>query len=54
MAEEIASYDPMAVQYAKQAVIRGLDLSLSEGMYLEKTLLSKLQRTNGRPERRTK
>jgi enoyl-CoA hydratase/carnithine racemase len=54
MAEEIASYDPMAVQYAKQAVIRGLDLNLSEGMYLEKTLLSKLQRTNGRPERRTK
>ncbi len=52
MAEEIASYDPKAVQGAKQAVIRGLDLSLSEGIYLEKTIVSQLRRTRGETERR--
>ena len=51
-AKEIASHDPMAVQYAKQAVLRGLDLNLAEGLYLEKTLASKLQRVAGRMERR--
>jgi enoyl-CoA hydratase/carnithine racemase len=52
MAEEIASYDPMAVQAAKQAVIRGLDLSLSEGIYLEKTISSQLRGTSGQPNGR--
>lgn len=52
MAEEIASYDPMAVQAAKQAVIRGLDLSLSEGIYLEKTISSQLRGTSEKPEGR--
>ena len=42
MAEKIASYDPLATRFAKQAVIRGLDLSLSEGLYLEKRLASQL------------
>ena len=51
-AKEIASHDPMTVQCAKQAVLRGLDLSLAEGLYLEKTLASKLQRVAGRMERR--
>jgi len=44
MALEIASFDPMAVRYAKQAVIRGLDMTLPEGLFLEKTLASRLQR----------
>jgi enoyl-CoA hydratase/carnithine racemase len=38
MARKIASFDPMAVRNAKQAVLRGLDLSLSEGLELEKRL----------------
>lgn len=42
MAKKIASYDPMAVRNAKQAVVRGLDLALSEGLDLEKRLASQL------------
>lgn len=42
MAKKIASYDPMAVRHAKQAVVRGLDLTLSEGLDLEKRLASQL------------
>jgi len=43
MAEKIAAYDPVVVRYAKQAVIRGLDYPLSEGLHLEKTLASQVQ-----------
>lgn len=42
MAKKIASYDPIAVRYAKQAVVRGLDLTLAEGLNLEKMLKSRL------------
>lgn len=42
MAGKIASYHPMAVRNAKQAVTRGLDLSLTEGLDLEKKLASEL------------
>ena len=42
MAKKIASYDPMAVRNAKQAVVRGLDLSLPDGLDLEKRLASQL------------
>lgn len=42
MAKKIVSYDPMAVRNAKQAVVRGLDLALSEGLDLEKRLASQL------------
>jgi len=38
MAKKIASYDPMAVQSAKQAVVNGMDLSLSNGLDLERRL----------------
>jgi enoyl-CoA hydratase/carnithine racemase len=38
MANKIASFDPMAVRNAKQALVRGLDLSLSEGLKLERRL----------------
>lgn len=44
MAKKIASFDPMAVRYAKQAVVRGLDLPLAEGLELERRLASSLQR----------
>jgi len=40
MARQIASYDPNAVRAAKQAVLRGLDLTLEEGVDLERRLAS--------------
>ena len=42
IAKKIASCNPTAVRYAKQAVVRGLDLSLAEGLDLEKRLVSQL------------
>ncbi len=42
MAGKIASYDTMAVQYAKQAVVRGMEMTLAEGLNLEKILKSRL------------
>ena len=38
MARKIVSYNPIAVRYAKQAVVRGLDLPLAEGLELERRL----------------
>jgi enoyl-CoA hydratase/carnithine racemase len=43
MAEKIASHDPNAIRSAKQAVMRGLDLPLKEGLRLEKMLASQLR-----------
>ncbi len=43
MAQKIASHDPMAVRNAKQAVIRGLDLPLREGLDLERRLASEIR-----------
>ena len=43
MGKKIASFLPMAVRNAKQAVLRGLDLSLSEGLELEKRLATGLR-----------
>ncbi|MDY7031888.1 MAG: enoyl-CoA hydratase/isomerase family protein [Thermodesulfobacteriota bacterium] len=42
LAKQIASYDKTAVRKAKQAVIRGLDLPLEQGLNLEKRLASAL------------
>ncbi len=47
LAKRIASFDPMAVRNAKQAVLRGLDLSLSEGLELEKRLALELRGYKG-------
>lgn len=38
IARKIASYNQIAVRNAKQAVVRGLDLTLNEGLELEKRL----------------
>jgi len=38
LARRIADFDPVAVSYAKQAITRGLDLSLREGLELEARL----------------
>jgi len=40
IARKIASYDQIAVRCAKQAIVRGSDLSLNEGLDLEKRLAS--------------
>ncbi len=42
MARKIASYDPLSVRNAKEAVVRGMDLPLSEGLDLEKRLAAEL------------
>ena len=38
LADKITAYDPMAISYAKQAITRGLDLSLEQGLELETNL----------------
>jgi len=38
LANKIKAYDPIAVSYAKQAVTRGLDLTLEQGLELEAKL----------------
>jgi enoyl-CoA hydratase len=48
MAKRIASYNPMAVRNAKKAVVRGLDLALSEALDLEKRLASQLTPVGGK------
>ncbi|MFC1932489.1 enoyl-CoA hydratase/isomerase family protein [Chloroflexota bacterium] len=38
IANKIKAYDPVAISYAKQAITRGLDLSLGRGLELEASL----------------
>jgi enoyl-CoA hydratase len=47
MARKIASHDPAAVRFAKQAVMRGLEMSLGEGLNLERILASKILTATG-------
>jgi enoyl-CoA hydratase len=42
MAQKIASYNRIAVRNAKQAVVKGLDLTLSDGLDLERRLAYQL------------
>lgn len=42
MARTLASYHPRAVRTAKEAIIRGLELPLAEGLNLERTLAANL------------
>jgi enoyl-CoA hydratase len=42
MAQTIASLDPVAVRSAKEAVLRGLDMPLAEGLALERNLAVRL------------
>jgi len=42
IARKIISYDHVVVRYAKQAVVRGLDLPLAEGLELERRLTALL------------
>ena len=43
LAKKIAKFDPAAISCAKQAITRGLDLSLAEGLALEARLVASLQ-----------
>ncbi len=45
MARKIASYNPVAVRNAKQAVVQGLDMPLAAGLELEKRLAVKKKRS---------
>jgi enoyl-CoA hydratase len=47
MAHKIASFDPHAVRRAKEAIIRGIDMSLQEGLELEKRLILKRRSSEG-------
>jgi len=38
MATKIASYSPSVIRWAKQAVQRGLDLALQQGLEMERKL----------------
>jgi enoyl-CoA hydratase/carnithine racemase len=42
LARKIAGFDPVAVAYAKQAITRGLDLTLKQGLELETRLAQSL------------
>ncbi len=42
IADRIKAFDPVAVSFAKQAVTRGLDMTLPQGLELEATLAEKL------------
>jgi len=44
IARRIASFDPLAVRCAKQAVRRGMDMSLREGLNLERILAKRFKR----------
>ena len=48
LAKKIASYDPMAVRNAKEAVVRGSDLPLTVGLDLERRLASALRGVAGK------
>jgi enoyl-CoA hydratase len=48
LARKIKSHHPLAVKYARQAVMRGLDLTLAEGIALEARLGQQLIADNNR------
>ena len=50
MAQRMASSAPLALRYVKEAVYKGLDLTLEEGLRLETDLYAILQTTEDRAE----
>jgi enoyl-CoA hydratase/carnithine racemase len=54
MARQISLCDPAAVRNAKQAVLRGLDMSLEQGLELEKSLAVATRRIGGRTAEKRK
>ena len=49
-ASEIAAFGPVAVRYVKEAVLKGMDLSLDQGLRLEADLNVILHSTGDRAE----
>jgi enoyl-CoA hydratase/carnithine racemase len=45
IATQIASYKPIAVRSAKQALVRGRDLPLAEGLEMERRLAISVHRS---------
>ena len=43
IADRIKSFDPIAVSIVKQAVTRGMNMTLSQGLELEAALAERLQ-----------
>jgi enoyl-CoA hydratase/carnithine racemase len=50
IAQEMASRGPIALRYAKEAICKGMDLTLEQGLYLEGDLYFLLQTTSDRTE----
>ncbi|MCK4783524.1 MAG: enoyl-CoA hydratase/isomerase family protein [Desulfobacteraceae bacterium] len=50
MAQKMASKGPIALKYAKEAICKGLDLSLEQGLHLEADLYFLLHTTRDRTE----
>ncbi len=50
MAEELAAKGPIALRYAKEAVMKGLDMTLEQGLRLEADLYFLLHTTQDRQE----
>jgi len=50
MARTMASKSPLALKYAKEAIQKGLDLSLEQGLRLEADIYFLLQTTEDRVE----
>jgi len=50
MAQKMASKGPIALKYAKEAICKGLDLSLEQGLRLEADLYFLLHTTRDRTE----
>jgi enoyl-CoA hydratase/carnithine racemase len=45
LAQKIASFDPVVVRNAKQALIKGMDMTLDQGLDLEWRLAAKTRET---------
>lgn len=50
MAEEVANKGPIALKYAKEAISKGMDLTLCQGLRLEADLYYLLHTTKDRQE----
>jgi enoyl-CoA hydratase len=50
LAGELACKAPLALQYAKEAVVKGIDMTLDQGIRLEEDLYALLQATRDRKE----
>jgi enoyl-CoA hydratase/carnithine racemase len=50
MAEELATKGPVALRFAKEAIIKGMDMTLEQGLRLEADLYFLLHTTKDRTE----